>query len=208
MPMPGITMMAVSGAAGAFSGEFLAVDTSTSGSPHTFTGVPFGDASAGRIIVVAVGISTDTTISSVSIGGISATLAVSDVQTGVTAAIYYANVPTGTSGTVVVNASSNAAIGVYKLENATATPTNTGSRTPRDGDATLFCTVPVNGFGIVCVTDEETGSHTATNYTEQYDVTAGDGMTGGSFTETATLTCSNTTDNLGRKVLVYASWGP
>lgn len=77
-----------------------------SGATHTVTGVPFNTAHANRIIVFAFGWNGSTAaFTSATIAGVGAT-AVCDgsaFASGLRFVIFYAPVPTGTSGTVVVN---------------------------------------------------------------------------------------------------------
>lgn len=105
---------------------------------HTFTSVPFGNV-AGRLVIVCVGghFNGAVTINAVTIGGVGATLA-GVVATAATntaiSAIYYAIVPTGTTGTVAVTFSQSAAqciINVYSLYGSIKTPftTKTASQT-------------------------------------------------------------------------------
>lgn len=78
---------------------------------YTFTTVSFGTADASRIVAIIV--STQATISSATIGGVSAT-----VVGSTNCYIIYAAVPTGTSGTVVVThtaSTSRCAIRVYRV---------------------------------------------------------------------------------------------
>ena len=77
--------------------------TSSTLSTYTSTAVSIGPASADRYVIAAIMCNTATTISSVTIGGVSATQA---VATGGTA-LYIALVPTGTTAVFVVNFSSS-----------------------------------------------------------------------------------------------------
>jgi len=83
--------------------------TFTSGASFTKSGVDFGTADASRVIVaaLAVELSSTKTITAVTIGGVTATKAVSGgVDADNTYAIWYAAVPTGTSGNIVVTTTS------------------------------------------------------------------------------------------------------
>lgn len=83
---------------------FTSTDIKTSGSlgfvtSGSFTGVNFGAASTDRIIQVGTRVAQNASTMTMTIGGIPATLAVADTINN-SAAIWYANVPSGTSGTV------------------------------------------------------------------------------------------------------------
>jgi hypothetical protein len=81
----------------------------SSGTSFTKAGVDFGTADASRVIVaaLAVELSSAKTITAVTIGGVTATKAVSGgVDLDNTYAIWYAAVPTGTSGDIVVTTTS------------------------------------------------------------------------------------------------------
>jgi hypothetical protein len=113
---------------------------SLEGTSTSVSDVPFGDADAGRVIVVDIAwtATANTSISGVTIGGVTATRAVrqpDDVTTLTRVESWYATVPTGTSGTVStswsVNYNKSAAIVVRRLANleqltprATANQTN------------------------------------------------------------------------------------
>lgn len=103
----------------------IAVDTA-SATVHTYTGVSLGTASTRRTIFVGVSGGSSTT--GVTIAGVTAT-SVASVAGFVNMSIWKADVPTGTTGTVVVAQSAadfRIFIGVaaaYHLRNSTATDT-------------------------------------------------------------------------------------
>jgi len=124
----------------------------TNAASHTFSSKTFGDASASRVIAVAIsssGVTSNATISSVTIGGVSATRRVGGSPTsgGLVIEIWSASVPTGTSGDIVVTHSGtkdHCGIGWWRL----------------------------TSVGSVSVTDATVGSDTSP-YTATIDVTAG-----------------------------------
>lgn len=107
--------------------------------PYTFSGMSFGATATGRRILVTItgedaSVGGTQSISSVTIGGITATQLVAIADTGFSnganAAIYMASVPSGTSGTVVVTFTGNmwtCAISVYRILYASGTANNTDS---------------------------------------------------------------------------------
>lgn len=205
--------MAAGAASPSFSGEYLTSSSKSSASSHTFSSVGLGDADGNRVIVVGV-IQNDSggvsTISSVTIGGISATNAVNRVDVGVQfrVSIWYAAVPTGTTGDIVVTlgGSDPITVGVWRIIKigASKAASSTGSNSNTGGSSiAVFATVPVNGFGVVLTTQGNLTNITASGYTEQFDT--GNGRNGGNFVVTDTLTSSGIGNG---SVIAYASWGP
>jgi hypothetical protein len=102
-------------------------------STYTFASVSFGDADASRVIAVTVhGVSLSSrSITGVTIGGVTATAAVTATASR-PIGIWYAAVPTGTTGNVVVTFSNtvlNCLIGRYRLVPSVSTPLDTGDST-------------------------------------------------------------------------------
>lgn len=108
---------------------------------YTFAGHALGTEAAGRLIPVVVYSSgaggTAVTISTMTIGGVSAAPAVASNDTAtVDAHIWYAVVPTGTTGDIVITfsaARARCAIDAFQAHNVqSATPTDTGSASAAD----------------------------------------------------------------------------
>jgi hypothetical protein len=135
---------------------------------YTFAGQSFGVATPSRRIIVAASLSafdSDTAIA-VTIGGISATVHVSTINSGNTrngaVAIASAAVPTGTSGSVVVDITPNGArscvISVYRATDlSNGTPFDTATT---DNAANLLLDIPVRGFVIACAATVSGPGHT------------------------------------------------
>lgn len=114
-------------AIGGFVGRLLAYtysgfleETAGVSNTWTFSAVDFGAADSTRCIVVSITAngSTAKTVTSVTIGGVSATIIKQQSSSDWTGAIAAAIVPSGASGDVVVNLSGNSAsctIGVYRI---------------------------------------------------------------------------------------------
>lgn len=125
--------------------------------PATYTGVDFGTEAADRYIIVALGTRNDSrTFTSVTIGGVTATILVQQRDGNTTAGIAIAAVPTGTSGTVEVNLNGNADshyLGVWSatgLDSATPVDTGTVSGSGQDAGLNTFnLNTDANGFVIV-----------------------------------------------------------
>lgn len=135
----------------------------------TFTGVAFGTATSDRIAVVGIGFDQDLDVGGVVIGGVTATQA-NAADRG--CAIYYAALPSGTTGDVVVTTAlgpwNKIGICAGAFTGATATPTST--------DATAYgfnadphavsLTVPSNGLGLAAAWfDNATGTPSWANAT-------------------------------------------
>lgn len=164
---------------------------------YTFASQNFGTATATRHIVCTVtGRSTDGTsrsIVGVSIGGVSATEnAMSENgTTGNVAGIYCAEVPTGTSGTVLVVFSDTmtcADIALYSANNLVST-TETDAGTSSTG--TYDIDVVAGGFVVaVCKSNNPPATATWAGVTEDFDEQDGNGddKSGGSASFTTTQT--------------------
>ena len=105
----------------------------TVGSGATHPGMNFGPANPKRYLIAAIGIvSSSSAITSVTIGGVTATQLVAVVSSfgSVRTAFFIAAVPTGTSGDVTVNAGSGgvSSVALYSVVNLqSATPVATAS---------------------------------------------------------------------------------
>lgn len=197
-----------------------AADT-TNASSYTFSSQSFGGEDARRFVLVGLNARAAgaVTISSVTIGGVTATPLVTVTNSGggdsSITAIYGSLVPTGTTGSVVVVASASlnrCNIGIWRLIANSMTPHATYSSTANNPSVSM--NVPANGFAIGRA--QSIGSSpTATwaGLTESFDtVTEATGNTGatGSFGAAQTgLTVSCTwTATSGLDAFVAASWGP
>ena len=99
-----------------------AAKSSTNQATYTFSDVPFGSPAATRTIIVAVAGragATNRSISSVTVGGVTATEITQSSNGGSITGIYRADVPAGASGSVVVTFSGTmvrAGIAAYRME--------------------------------------------------------------------------------------------
>jgi hypothetical protein len=173
---------AVMGGAGAgvtFSLAYVTTATdATSQTTYTFAAQSIGVADTNRIVVVGICARSATTtldFSTVTIGGVSATLTkkqrtTTDTSTTTIAGLYQAAVPTGTTGDVVVTfneAAVRAAVAVWRLVTATSTATATASSAVDPADVSL--TIPSGGGVIVFAASSAGTSYTPTGYTENFD---------------------------------------
>lgn len=132
----------------------------TNTTAYTFTGQSLGAAAGDRDIVVAIGARNNATgvVSSVTIGGVSATLlkAIDDTNAGSDLVeLWIAAVPTGTTGDIVVNFTGTmlrCAIIVWSMTGASSiTPSATASDSGTIANGGVYSaalTIPSNGGGI------------------------------------------------------------
>jgi len=132
---------------------------------YTFTAVPFAEPASDRLIIVGFAwvAASARTISSVTIGGVTASLAHSTLTgTAGGTAIYYANVTSGSYGDVVItmNATVNGiAIGTYRGTPGTQTPLDAAGGDINSGTVTAAdVEVADGGFGIAVGHNTSSGS--------------------------------------------------
>lgn len=192
-------------------------------STYTFSSESLGTADADRYIIVGVVArkagSTDCSITSMTIGGVSATELLDQGNTDANCdvgGLYIANVPTGTTGDVVVTFPATmvrAAISLWRaVDIATPTvPTDSAASTAADPTYDIDVTDP--GFAVaMCISNSNTTA-TAVGYTERFDgtvesfitYTGGDYETTGSDVTNRTLTCDYASSG-STPVGVFASW--
>ena len=126
----------------------------SSSSVATIAGLDFNAEASDRIIAASVAIELNTvTITGVTIGGVTAAQLVQAASTGGRRAeIWTADVPTGTSGDVVVTLSSGdttVSAASFSVTGADATPTDTDSALANAADISITAlTIPTDGAGI------------------------------------------------------------
>jgi len=204
---------------------FQEADNSTSNlTTYTFSGKALGTAASNRQIVVLVSGhgTSNTTVSTVTVGGVSATeLVYAQQATGTQIkAIWIASVPTGTTGDVVVTFAAgkgSCGIGVYALYGASSSAHATQTDTTYSTD-TVSVSIDVPAGGVCFAIGTGTAidaSTTWTGLTEDYDAVeeSGNRHTGASdlFASAQTgLTVSAQVANVGGGTgcLAAASVGP
>lgn len=143
-----------------------------------------GTASSDRLVAACFTTKTNGTVSSVTIGGVSATKAIGARDTGSNpnqvSEIWVAAVPTGTTAVVVVTFSSNTnltSVTTYSITGSSSTVSDTDSAIGAGVTISMSAlTVPANGQGIACLCQNTPASAVSwTNATEQDDVQAGGG---------------------------------
>ena len=135
---------------------YTATGTSLASSKtHTHSGLSFGAADQSRYLVVAIATIVSTTnLSTVTIGGVSASLiARPAVLASTCCELWGALVPTGTSGSVVftnTNTMGTSVVDVFSLVNLIST-TATATSTDLSSPVSTSVVVPDNGFLIAAV---------------------------------------------------------
>jgi hypothetical protein len=159
------------------------VDEETGTNPRTWTSQDIGTAAADRHVVVGVPLRAagNITISSVTVGGISATqLKTIDGEVGANTTsvdLWIAAVPTGTTASIVVTFSGAPArhgIAVWAVYGSTGTASASVSSLSNGSSTSL--TVPAGGVAIGLAMSNVTGgtaTSTATGLTEDFDVALG-----------------------------------
>lgn len=148
---------------------------------HTHTAQPFGAPRPDRIIIVAVCFSNTSFLSSVTIGGVAATL-VDRVFSTVSRRLemWSALVPTGTSGDVVIVCDPISWVSLLSTHAAYGVLSPTAVNTATDTADPLNTTVTVNALGVVLAAGStssfgSTGAASWTNCTEdsEYEYSGG-----------------------------------
>lgn len=200
---------------GAVTYSFEASSSQAVGS-GSFAGIAFGAAAANRYIVVSVlrFNGGGGTITAVTIGGVSATEVATVADVSMSAGIWIALVPTGTTGTIVLTDSASGTgdygIMVYAMYAPhSITPNATGTSVANPPTVTL--TEPVSGVTIACGAVLAGATPTWTGVTLDATVnpagltmTGASALTGAGGSTTVKCAFSSTTD----PVLAVATWGP
>lgn len=187
------------------SRSFQAITTDTTNLiTYTFASTSLGSASSERVICVYVdGISTGgaRTISGVTIAGVTATLATAGTNTTLPTAMYYAQVPSGTSGSVVVtfsNTMNEASIVVWALYNVNPTPLSTGLKST----VSLFPSINFGGDSIGLFGEFSNGI--GTNWTNATEDADDNYSSGASYQGGGNVVVSN--DYFDSTLAVYTVW--
>jgi len=145
------------------------------GSSTTYSGVSFGTASSDRyVVVLATGRHTSTFTQTATIGGISATEVATLLNSTANfhrISVFIASVPTGTTGSVVLNFSTSIVRNMISVFSVTGidglTPFATASSTANPASGTI--TIPADGIAIAGAYNILGGAYTWSNLTERHD---------------------------------------
>ena len=149
---------------------------STNGTTHTFSSQSIGTADSNRKVVVGISYNNSPgsiTVSSVTIAGVTATSILNDVgPNSRELAIFQADVPTGTTGDIVITTSVSAdsiGIGVWAVYDAASTAYQTQTSTANP--LTTDLDVPAGGVAIGVARSSSSSTYSWTNITEDYEQT-------------------------------------
>lgn len=155
-------------------------------STYTFSSQNFGAAAADRYIIVAVHLdfsNQSNSVSSVTIGGVTATHLGTQTGNQYLTAFYMALVPTGTSGNVVVTCSTIAlagAIGMWSATGIHSVPAIVKTNNAEDPTATVD--IPAGGAVVAAAYSPTNTTTSWTNLTERYDAVFADGASNHTIT--------------------------
>jgi hypothetical protein len=187
--LPGIAGGIQAGLAGLYDISYLSYAAGGSGSSVTFTAYGLGAAHTARRIFIGIHWRETTvhrTVSSVTIGGVSATIHEQEGHTGGAtgfgAAIASAIVPSGTSGDVVVNFSGSqsecniSGIRAVGLFNSSPTEALTDTTSGTSNNLSVAIDIPASGFCMAVFTSSTNAAGDAVTWagvTEEYDTNSG-----------------------------------
>ncbi len=200
--------------------------SSSGNSSYSFSSLSIGAAAGDRQIIVSVEArsqnSVPYTVSTVTVGGISATkICGADATNGVTELrpeLWLASVPTGTTGTVAVTFSASVlqcGVGVWRMTGAatSASATATDAGTGGSYVPSKSLAIPAGGVAVgIAASSGAAGSFTWTSLTEDFDEQSGATAThsgaslasAGGSTPTITATASGSNDVIGMALASFA----
>lgn len=130
---------------------------------YTVTEANFGTPSSNRIIIIGVSTLNGDNPTAITLGGVTGIKAIETTAGGVTASLWYASVPSGATGTIVVTKpSDNTAFAWYAGYTSDPSPNDTGQYTG-NGNASITIDSYAGGFMVWCQADRaNAATHTAT----------------------------------------------
>lgn len=184
---------------------------------YTVNNANFGAISPNRIIIIGVSTLNGNNPTAITIGGVSATKAVETATSGVVSSLWYASVPTGATGTIVVTKPSDStAFAWYAGYTSDPSPNDTGSYTG-NGNASITINSYAGGFMVWCQADRANNlTHTGTwsgsgTVTTDQELTVASGRSGSVGSVKPTTNVTNGTFTLSaagadQNKVVIASW--
>lgn len=189
--------------------------TNDTNGTHTHSGLSFGPANSSRALIAlfTTNVYAVSSVSSVSIGGVSATLVVRQISGGMSSEIWIAAVPSGTSGSVVLVGPSggtqwDSGLGVYSVTDLiglTATDTDTGGGSGINPVSTSVDVQPLGILVSVGGNNINSSNITWTNATRDYFLSYTNASSGASFTAAAGTTRTLSTSFSGSQRSVVAT---
>lgn len=217
------------GSSGPATLTYQSFATEASGSLNiTYSGISWGTAASNRLLVAVLCVrasiaSAAPAITSVTFGATSGTQVPSAAATNAALVymsdIWYASVPSGTSGNVAIVvggttvATTRTGIQLYSVNTSTASPSNANNAAAQAASLNASLTVPSNGVGVASFCARDSGSviswtnATADNSSNLSGSTAPFGVA--HTTSAGAISITGQTDTgASDKVLSLASWGP
>ena len=193
--------------------------SATNATAYTFSGAALGTAAANRKISVGVvgAVLGAPAVSTLTIGGVSASVVIAAEGTDATGEIWAADVPTGTTGDIVVTFASGSGRCCLSVDAIYGAGTSAHA-TASSGAATLSASLEIPNGGVATAIAFTGGTspartHTWANLTEDFDdvIETDNAYTGAHDAflvgSTPTITCTPSGAE-PRRVMVLASWGP
>lgn len=194
-------------------------DTSVAASSKTFSAESIGAAATDRVVVLAIALrftAGSGTISSVTIGGVTATQAVFALNSTNSASIYYAKVSSGTTADIVISTSVNinyVGVGIYTYTGGNSIPAVTDTVT--DTTASFSTTMSVAEGGVIIAAaatlNGTTSRFTFSGVSEDFEATYGSsneqyGAGHLEYASASTPTVGNVVANSNLPVTSFASF--
>jgi len=205
--------------------SFLALSENvTDASTFTFSNAALGAATSDRKIVVALtcarGTGSPVDVTGVTIGGVTATEAIGfNTSEGSFGNIFFANVPTGTTGDIVITNDGNSSgmsCGAYRVVDAAVSAQDTGSSEADPMTDTIAVTK--GGVGVACAMSQGSGMGTFAwtgiddeHYDKQFEGTtyiSGASEAFASTDSSLTVTADPSVASHASDLMVCASWAP
>lgn len=206
-----------------FDVSFLGSHPYTSSSTPTKSAADFGVADGARKIAVAIffaSATVDLSVTSVTIGGVTASLVTGASYSGNLAGanfdgrIYEAEVPTGTSGDIVVTLTNTSVRGALVWWRVVSGTSSAGASNAGTGSSVAITpTIPASGVGLFASAANNFSPYGAWTNLDIEDVDGlmetGRGYSGGRRTTAGSTTVTaNVSGNTGAVVLVGCAYGP
>lgn len=185
----------------------------TGSNPYTWSGVSIGAAASDRLVIVSVGWAGlgTVTLSSATIGGVSATIVAQTTGTNTGIAIIAAVVPTGTTADIVVTMSAGMSRFYYAVWRGTGFVSTTAYDTdaPAGGASSARSAtidVPAGGFVFATSQGADSGGVTWTNVTEDWDYSDSNDKHNGGSASSSTLQSGLSVSVSSARCICAASW--
>jgi hypothetical protein len=220
MTLPNLALLSATTPTGAAATVTYVGQTTSAAdlSSYTFASTAIGVADADRTVVVSVAsrkAGATTTITGVTVGGVSATELVQQANTITNTCVvglYAIDVAAGTTATIVVTFGASmvrCGIGVYRCTGISTTPNDSGGTTTNG--ATVALDVTSGGAIIGVGTTATSTTYTWSGITETFEEAVGAELqthsgAAAAFVSASTVNCSATAGSVLEPSMAFASW--